>query len=40
MHTSEDQLPDSVNTMTLLASCGTDSAQYGKVYVSQASTSG
>jgi len=39
-HTSENQLPDPVNTMTLLVSCGTASAQYGKVYESHASTSG
>lgn len=37
---SENQLLDPVNTMTLLVSCGMVSAQYGKVYESQASTSG
>lgn len=40
MHTSENQLPEPANTMTLLVSCGTASAQYGKVYESHASTSG
>jgi hypothetical protein len=39
MHMSENKLPDYVSTTNLLVSFGMVSAQYGKVYELQASTS-